>query len=551
MKLLSFLRQRCWRAISRTLLRRRAMRGRQITLRAPFVNNRANPALFSKPALLFSSKLPKTADPCGKVIYGSPVKTDDHIAVGKVDYQKSAEHSLFVRYLLESKVTPASFDINHNPLSIGTADDALAQALAIGSTYLFSPNVVNSLRLTANRIAAGKFEPKSMKEANIGPLGLGVKAFTYSPYTANQTVSGGFSFSSHGGATRSAIFGVNDDLSIVRGNHQMAVGGQWAAWWANSYSGQYHLPFNFDGSKTGLGLADYLMGYVATLTNGPVSAKNKVAKRIGLYAADTWKLNSKLTLNYGLRWEPYFPIFDRKGGPIHFDYDSFLKGVKSTRFDTTPAGVSFPGDPGFHGREGQDSIWTNFSPRVGFAWDVNGDGRTSVRASAGTFYDFPFTQYQNLATAPPYFPAVRHHGRRFRKSVGELSWRRSIPASVRQRRGPQRSMADLLARERRRLSHSEHAGVLLESQPAAAGRLGLARIGQLPWQPQHPPLVDAAIQSRRLPRTWCLHDQWGQLQHLLHHGQSGTATAAVLAESGGRPVLRLHAARSIRAARQL
>ena len=168
-----FRRQRCWLAISPTFASPACNGGRQITLRAPFVNNRVNPASFSKPAVLFSSKLPKTADPCGKVIFGSPVKTDDHIAVGKVDYQKSAKHSIFGRYLLESKVTPASFDINHNPLSLGTADDALAQAFAVGSTYLFSANIVNSFRLTAKRIAAGKFEPKSMKEADIGPPGSG------------------------------------------------------------------------------------------------------------------------------------------------------------------------------------------------------------------------------------------------------------------------------------------------------------------------------------------------------------------------------------------
>jgi hypothetical protein len=378
--------------------------GRRINLKAPFINNRVNPAVFSRPALKFATHLPKTADPCGKVIFGSPERTNDHSVVAKIDYQRNASHSVFGRYLLESLVTPASFDLNHNPLSIGTADDALAQALTIGDTYLFGANVVNSLRLMANRIAAGKFEPRSMKEANIGPAGLGVKAFTYSPYTANQNVNGAFSFSSHGGATRSAIFGVNDDLSVIRGNHQLGVGGQWVAWWANSYSGQYHLPFAFDGSATGLGLGDYLLGRVSTLTNGPVSAKNKRAQRIGMYFSDTWKMKPTLTVSYGLRWEPYFPILDLKGGPIHFDHDAFMKGVKSARFDTTPPGVFFPGDPGFHGKEGQDSQWMNFSPRLGLAWDVNGDGRTSVRASAGTFYDFPHTQYQNLATAPPYFP---------------------------------------------------------------------------------------------------------------------------------------------------
>jgi Carboxypeptidase regulatory-like domain len=378
--------------------------GRQMNLRAPFVNNRIDPALYSKPALALSSKLPKTSDPCGKIVFGSPSLTNQHMAVAKIDYQKSSNHSIFGRYLLDSFVSPASFDLNHNPLSISTADDGMAQAFTFGDTYLFGANIVNAFRLTANRIAAGKFEPKGMATAGLGPSDIGVKAFTYAPHTANYNVTGGFAFSSFGGPTRSAIFAGSDDLGVIRGDHQMSFGAQTAMWWSNNYSGTYQLPFAFNGQKTGLGMADFLTGNVSTLTNGPGTARARRALRIGLYATDTWKMNPKLTVNYGLRWEPYFPIVDRHGGPIHFDRDAFVKGTRSGQFDTTPPGVFFPGDPGFPLPEGQYTQWRNFSPRVGLGWDVAGDGRTSIRASLGTFYDFPATYYQNLPTAPPYFP---------------------------------------------------------------------------------------------------------------------------------------------------
>src|SRR5437867_89493 len=61
---------------------------RQITLRAPFVNNRIDPRLYSKPALALTGKLPKTPDPCGKIIFGSPNLTNERMAVGKIDYQR-------------------------------------------------------------------------------------------------------------------------------------------------------------------------------------------------------------------------------------------------------------------------------------------------------------------------------------------------------------------------------------------------------------------------------------------------------------------------------
>ena len=210
-----------------------------------------------------------------------------------------------------------------------------------------------------------------------------------------------------------------------------------------------------------------------------------------------------MTLNYGLRWEPYFPIFDRKGGPIHFDYDSFLKGIKSTRFDTTPAGVSFPGDPGFHGREGQDNIWTNFSPRVGFAWDVNGDGRTSVRASAGTFYDFPFTQYQNLATAPPYFPRFGITDVDFENPWANYPGGDPFPlpygnAVGRNAPWPTYSLVNVVDYDTPNMQVYS-----VESQPAETGRSDWLVSASYLGNHTHSPLVHAAIQSRCLPRTGC------------------------------------------------
>ena len=124
---------------------------------APFVNNRINPALFSKPAVKFAANCRRRRSVRQSDIWESEA-TNDHAVVRRIDYQLNTNHSIFGRYLLESLVTPASFDLNHNLLSIGTANDALAQAFTIGDTYLFGANIVNAFRLTANRIAGGKFD---------------------------------------------------------------------------------------------------------------------------------------------------------------------------------------------------------------------------------------------------------------------------------------------------------------------------------------------------------------------------------------------------------
>ena len=83
--------------------------GRQIALRAPFVNNRVDPALFSPAAMKIvnSGYLPISDDPCGKLTYTAPLDRNDHQGVSRVDYQRSANHSLFGRYMQTYEFRPA------------------------------------------------------------------------------------------------------------------------------------------------------------------------------------------------------------------------------------------------------------------------------------------------------------------------------------------------------------------------------------------------------------------------------------------------------------
>src|SRR5262249_5917388 len=71
--------------------------GGQLILKAPFVNNRIDPPLFSKAAQNFAAKLPKTSDPCGQVTYSIRTVTNQNQFLGKIDYQKTTKHSLFER----------------------------------------------------------------------------------------------------------------------------------------------------------------------------------------------------------------------------------------------------------------------------------------------------------------------------------------------------------------------------------------------------------------------------------------------------------------------
>ena len=379
-----------------------------LTLRGGFVNNRINPASFSPAAVKFAGLLPTTADPCGRIVYADPNLLNDPMAIGRIDFQKSEKHSIFGRYLVESNYNPPAYEVNKNIISDdatgGLGTNGLAQAFGLGDTYLLGSKIVNSLRFNANRMAGGKI-PANFANCHCWGSDLGLDMYTYLPHDPRVSVTGAFTANAQGGTTRLASFGVNDDVSVVHGNQQFAFGVNTSLWWVNSYSNAYESNYAFNGTTTGLGLADFLLGDSSQFVAGTPVAQHYRSKAFGLYVNDTWKYNQKLTFNLGLRWEPYFPQVNLDGSSIHYDEAALFAGKKTNRFVNAPPGVFFDTDPGFAGRSGMNNQWKNFSPRVGIAWDLRGDGRTSIRASVGTFYDYPAGIYQrSLTTVPPWAP---------------------------------------------------------------------------------------------------------------------------------------------------
>ena len=149
-------------------------------------------------------------------------------------------------------------------------------------------------------------------------------------------------------------------------------------------------------------MADFIAGALDSFTDANVSHDNEKWAYMGLYAQDNWKISSRLTLNYGLRWEPYLNGRIVNNKITHFDMADFLSDIHSTIYPNAPAGTLFPGDPGFKtgGRPNLTS-WNNWAPRVGLAWDPTGKGKTLIRASWGMFYDMPQTLFYYNASSEP------------------------------------------------------------------------------------------------------------------------------------------------------
>jgi hypothetical protein len=375
--------------------------GRQFNLTAPFVNNLIDPALFSKPAVNIAAKLPKAYDECGRTNFGLVEKRNEGQYVGKVDYQWSDKQSVFGRYMATRLGLPHPYELSKNVLTtISEGFDNLAQSYALGDTYLIGPRSVNAFRLSVNRIALVRAGAHFFSAPQ-----MGVKGYSDLNDHMLMSVTGGPTIGNRGDSTfMTTAYQMGDDLNLLRGNHQMTFGGNIAHWRTNQRA---HLGdmgnYSFNGSVTGLGMADFFTGKLTTLSQQTVLNYGIRQWYLGAYGADVWKAKPSLSVSYGIRWEPFLPFDLSEGSMPNFSDDRFRNNIHSTVYPTAPAGLYFPGDPGFPKGKNRPVVtkWRNVAPRLGLAWDPKGDGRTSIRASYGIAYDFTGSFFLSGASNSP------------------------------------------------------------------------------------------------------------------------------------------------------
>jgi len=383
-----------------------------VTLRGAFVGNRIDPTRFSPAALKITSHLPTTTDPCGRFNYSRSRPQDEQQYIGKVDLQINQNHSIFTR-VIETRVKwtpPLQLQPENVLVSALGGRDNKAHSITVGDTMVLTNQTVNALRVAFNKTDIHRIhEPTGFSAPDVG-----VKTYSYiEDYLLVTVANGGFQL---GGGTESEArfttptYQVSDDLTLVRGTHQFGLGAN-VSWWKSLSQANVRSPgqFTFNGTITGLPLADFMTGSLAQLIQATPNSLDMKQLYLGLYAQDTWKLSSKATVNYGVRWEPGLAQQIRNGAIYNFSVDRFLAGQKTTQYTNAPPGFLYPGDPGFtNDKAGMEDHWNQWSPRLGFAWDPKGDGRMSIRTGYALSYDFVNAQFHlNTSVAPPFNAEAR------------------------------------------------------------------------------------------------------------------------------------------------
>ena len=378
--------------------------GRQINLGGGFAANRIEPSRFSPVALNFLKHVPVSSDPCGQLQYGIPNNSTEHQALAKVDYTINGKSSVFVRYFYAVYDNPATYDGNNVLTLSRTGQNNQAHSVVVGHNQVISPTTLNSLHVTMNRTFNDRPLPPYFSATD-----LGAKVSSLVPGYVGVSVTGnGFSVGS--GATNPGFFNsvgwqVADDIDLVRGPHQFSFGANWIHSRIDTLNNRpTNGAFTFTGQTTGLSLADFMVGSVSGgfLQGNPVYDYDH-SEYVGAYVQDNWRVRPNLTVNLGLRWEPFLPVKNTYSWVSHFDQTRFDQNVRSTVYPRAPAGLMFPGDSGYPGDATTFGKLAQFAPRVGVVWTPRGDEKTSVRASWGVFYDTPHLFFNTrFANNPPW-----------------------------------------------------------------------------------------------------------------------------------------------------
>ena len=323
----------------------------------------------------------------------------------KVDHYLDARDTLNFRYMFSQL---AQFD----PLSPGGAsvpgfpvgEDQRAQNLVAQETHTFSPSLIAIARLSflRNKFLFGE------RENHQSPSSLGFQYSPSLPLAAGPPFIQVNGYSEIGDPitgprnTYEDVFDYSASLSWVRGKHEMKFGGGYQRQGINVMQGIatngffVFVPFPVTDA-----FASFLVGQPIVFLQGIGDFSRGIrGNNANWYVQDTYKVTPRFTINAGVRYELPRPYTE-----IHQRLSLFEPGKKSLVMPNAPAGLLYPGDPGVPAGLIATDLKA-FAPRLGIAWDPNGEGHWLVTSSYSIFYEPYYTgqggPLQAPISAPPY-----------------------------------------------------------------------------------------------------------------------------------------------------
>jgi Carboxypeptidase regulatory-like domain len=332
----------------------------------------------------------------------------------RVDHNFGDRDHLFGHYFYDWYQQPSIYD-KTDLYSYTSYFQTRYQNALLAETHTFTPNILNNLVLNYQReVSQRGGPPNSFDITHLGPTGSGLAGIWQPPLGPylSLSVSGYMKV----GSSASALFErnnytFNDDLHWVKGQHDFAFGGHFELSKfdvVNVYNSYGAFTSGLAGASLAVAnnnaMANFQQGFLSALVQGEFEETNDRGHFPAIYAQDSWKVNRRLTLDYGVRWEMFAPWHNKIGDQTAFSPSEYAANTGTSQFAiaTTagtsglPAGMVLSGDPNFP-VNGVGNHYRQFMPRVGFAYDVFGDGKTALRGGYGIFYQDRLPGFFNLS----------------------------------------------------------------------------------------------------------------------------------------------------------
>ena len=285
-----------------------------------------------------------------------------------------------------------------------------AQLVSVEHTKTFGASMLNEAHLSYMRNANAVGQPRggvgpslaAQGFSNIVPLKPsteGIENLAFNDFTTGVDTTALVQTEN--------IFEGMDAFSRIIGKHGLKFGGELHKDQINTHPDVvFNGSFAFNGSETGVDFADFLLGVASSYTQGQAESFYNRNLYVAAFAQDSWKATSRLTVNYGVRWDRVRPWIEKFN-----QLQTLVEGEQSQVFSGAPQGLVFPGDPGVPSSLAPPR--NNFSPRAGIAYSPAGGGplekilgpagTTSIRLGYGMYY----TAYEGLSAGimsanPPY-----------------------------------------------------------------------------------------------------------------------------------------------------
>ena len=369
-----------------------------------FDNDQIPANKLSAPAQYFLNHIPLPNGPNGQLTFGGAniVQNDDQYLIKSnwITGRNQVSGSWFWTRFKE----PPDVAIGAQNIiaADGNGNGVTVKNLALNDTYTFSPRVLFNTWFSWTSQTGG-----SLSGAPFGFPTAGIQIAAPTPAELSMSVNGFFSVgTNHLGTFDRGDYSFREDVTLERGRHEVHIGGE-AVHVSNNLVNTYNMSgnFTFGNALSGSNISDFLLGTASNFTQGGGEYKNLDGVLWSLYAQDNIRVNSKLKVEAGLRWDPYFPYTEQRGRVV-----CYLPGTesRSARFPNAPSGMLFGGDPGCP-KGGSTTNAFNIAPRLGFSYQLGAN--TVLRGGSGIYYTPPGNHESNgMVDTAPFSPLFNYTG---------------------------------------------------------------------------------------------------------------------------------------------